>query len=427
MSSIQYEITDFIEEQGIKFVRLAFCDIFGNQKNISISTEELERAFMTGISFDASAIKGFKSITDSDLLLFPIADTMQILPWRPSSGGVILFNCELRNTDKSLYVNDCRRNLHNFMKMSSAKGFNFGIGSECEFYLFKLDGEGEITSKPIDNGGYLDIAPLDKGEDIRREICLTLQEMGFYTERSHHESGPGQMEVDFKYGNLLQAADNLITFKNVVKSISSRNGLYASFLPKPIKDRSGNGLHVNISLKTDKYPTGEQLNIKMVSGLLNRLREISVFSCPHVNSYERLGSFEAPNTIGWGYGNRDLAIRIPSAEGEYARIEVRTPDSSANPYTLYHLICEAVMEGVEDKSPHYEELDKNNIEAKTVESLPSSLEEAIEIARSSQFLKRVLPEAVLTSYLEEKEKEVAICKEAKDYYKKGRQLFFEKL
>jgi glutamine synthetase len=427
MSSIQYEITDFIEEQDIRFVRLAFCDIFGNQKNISISTEELERAFSTGISFDASAIKGFKSIRDSDLLLFPLADTMQILPWRPSSGGVILFNSELRNTDKTPYMNDCRRNLKNFMDMSIGKGYSFAIGSECEFYLFKLDSEGEITSKPIDNGGYLDIAPLDKGEDIRREICLTLQEMGFYTERSHHESGPGQMEVDFKYGKLLKAADNLITFKNVVKSISQRNGFYASFLPKPIKDKSGNGLHVNISLKTDKYPSGEQLNIKMVSGLLNRLREISIFSCPHVNSYERLGCFEAPNTIGWGYGSRDLAIRIPNAEGEYSRIEVRTPDSSANPYILYHLICEAVMEGVEDKSPHYDELDKNNIDSNAVESLPSSLEEALEIAKKSDFLKRVIPESVLSSYFEEKEKEIAICKSASDYYKKGRQLFFEKL
>ncbi|MBK5200401.1 MAG: glutamine synthetase [Spirochaetaceae bacterium] len=427
MSSIQYEITDFIAEQDIRFVRLAFCDIFGNQKNISISTAELERAFNTGISFDASAIKGFKSISDSDLLLFPLADTMQILPWRPSSGGVILFNSELRNTDKTPYINDCRRNLKNFMDMSSAKGYSFGIGSECEFYLFKLDSEGEITSKPIDNGGYLDIAPLDKGEDIRREICLTLQEMGFYTERSHHESGPGQMEVDFKYGKLLKAADNLITFKNVVKSISQRNGFYASFLPKPIKDKSGNGLHVNISLKTDKYPSGEQLNIKMVSGLLNRLREICIFSCPHVNSYERLGCFEAPNTIGWGYGSRDLAIRIPSAEGEYSRIEVRTPDSSANPYILYHLICEAVMEGIEDKSPHYDELDKNNIDSKAVESLPSSLEEALAIAKKSDFLKRILPESVLTSYFEEKEIEIASCKSASDYYKKGRVLFFEKL
>lgn len=423
MSSIQREITEFIEEQDVKFVRLAFCDIFGTLKNISISTEELKRAFSSGISFDASSIKGFKSIDDSDLFLIPNADTMQILPWRPAVGSVIMFYCDLKNSDNSYYINDCRKALTKTILKAEKKGYKFGIGGECEFYLFKLDNEGDITNVPFDNGGYLDVAPLDKGENIRREICLTLQEMGFYIERSHHESGPGQMEIDFKYGGVVEACDNLITFKSVVKAIAARNGLYASFTPKPLKDKSGSGLHVNISLKNESGMDDEQFKKRMIAGLLNRLSEICIFCSPHVNSYERLGSFEAPSTISWGYANRDVAIRVPHAEGEYSRIELRTPDSAANPYLLYNLICEAVIEGIENENIQTPK-NCNSTDTTEIGSLPTTLEEAIAVARKSEFLKRVLPKETLEAYLAEKEKEVAICRESSDYYKKGREILF---
>lgn len=417
MSTIQRDVSEFVKEQDIRFIRLAFCDIFGNIKNISISGKELERAFSYGISFDASAIKGFQKTENSDLLLFPVAETMQVLPWRPSSGEGIMLYCDLKNPDGSNYIHDCRKNLLNQVNSYSKKGYEFKIGSESEFYLFKLDEKGLITNEPIDNGGYLDVFPLDRGEDIRREICLTLEEMGFYTERSHHESGPGQMEIDFKYNNVLCSADNLITFRNVVKTIAARNGIYASFLPKPIPRKSGSGLHVNISLKKDDEIGFMDLKHKMVSGIMNRLREISVFSSPHVNSYERLGSHEAPGTVGWGIFNRKQAIRIPEAKGEYSRIEVRTPDASANPYILYSLLCEAVMEGLEDN-----QIEKN-IEENSL--LPTSLEEAITIAKNSDFLKKVLPESLINSYLYEKEMEIKECKNSFDYYEKARKLFFE--
>ncbi len=307
MSNTHQEVMQFIKEQDVRFARLVFCDIFGQIKNISISASELERAFSSGISFDASSVKGFLEVEESDLLLFP--PTLPPSPSSPpasSQGRVVRFFCSIKKPDGTIFEGDTRSLLQETVRKASLQGYSFGVGGpECEFYLFKTDENGRPTYQPpLDEGTYLDVAPLDKGgENVRREICLTLEQMGFYTERSHHESGPGQNEIDFKYGTPpVEAADDFITFKSVVKTISDRSGLFASFLPpKPLLGESGSGLHFNLSIKSE----GEQyskLEAAMSAGILNRIQEISLFLNPLSNSYERLGSFEAPKYVGWGAG-----------------------------------------------------------------------------------------------------------------------------
>ena len=242
------EVMQYVMENDVKFIRLAFCDIFGTQKNISIMPRELSRAFREGISIDASSIRGFANANRSDLLLFPEPSTLSVLPWRPSQGRVVRFFCDIKYPDGTPFECDARQVLRQAQSDMKKLGYSVKIGTECEFYLLKQDEEGLPTKTPHDNASYMDIAPLDKGENVRRQICLTLEEMNLRPEASHHETGPGQNEIDFAYDSAVTAADNLITFRGVVKTMASVNGLYASFLPKIYRDHPGNGLHINLSL-----------------------------------------------------------------------------------------------------------------------------------------------------------------------------------
>ena len=411
------EVLQFIEENDVKFIRLAFCDLFGTQKNISIMPNELERAFKEGVSFDASAIKGFADVSKSDLLLFPDPSTLSVLPWRPQQGRVVRFFCDIRTPEKEKFVFDSRDILRSMIKKCVDKGYTPYIGTECEFYLFKTDEEGEPTMITHDKGGYFDIAPIDKGENIRREICLCLEEMGIRPESSHHEQGPGQNEIDFKYSDSLTAADNFITFKSVVKAIATRNGLFASFLPKPIDDKSGNGLHINLSLLKNgtnifEENKWEQENVKsFIAGILSKAKEITAFLNPLVNSYERFGKFEAPKYISWSHQNRSQLIRIPAATGEKTRMELRSPDSSINPYIAFSLIIGAGLYGIENSIKLPEAINENLYTAsndilKNIETLPENLEEALNIAKNSEFIKEIIGEEVLKRYIELKEIEL---------------------
>ena len=411
------EVLQFIEENDVKFIRLAFCDLFGTQKNISIMPNELERAFKEGVSFDASAIKGFADVSKSDLLLFPDPSTLSVLPWRPQQGRVVRFFCDIRTPEKEKFVFDSRDILISMIKKCVDKGYTPYIGTECEFYLFKTDEEGEPTMITHDKGGYFDIAPIDKGENIRREICLCLEEMGIRPESSHHEQGPGQNEIDFKYSDSLTAADNFITFKSVVKAIATRNGLFASFLPKPIADNSGNGLHINLSLLKNgtnifEENKWEQENVKsFIAGILSKAKEITAFLNPLVNSYERFGKFEAPKYISWSHQNRSQLIRIPAATGEKTRMELRSPDSSINPYIAFSLIIGAGLYGIENSIELPEAINENLYTAsndilKNIETLPENLEEALNIAKNSEFIKEIIGEEVLKRYIELKEIEL---------------------
>ncbi len=411
------EVLQFIEENDVKFVRLMFCDIFGNVKNISILSSELSRAFEHGISFDASAIHGFMNVDESDLVLFPNPATLSVLPWRPQQGRVVRFFCDIRRPDGTPFEGDGRHLLRNAERKVKEAGYSCKIGAECEFYLFETDENGYETLIPHDKGSYFDVAPLDRGENVRRDICLTLEEMGIQPESSHHEQGPGQNEIDFKYSDPLNTADNLITFKTVVKTIASINGLFASFLPKPIPHAGGNGLHINMSLfrnGSNIFHTGDGEHSaaaeSFIAGILNRAREISAFLLPIPNSYARLGSFEAPKYVSWSHQNRSQLIRIPAGSGEFSRMELRAPDPSCNPYFVFTLLMLAGLEGIQNNTPlppSYN-IDLYHAEAeqlKTLPQLPENLEEAIVLAQDSLFLKSAFPSKIADIYLAHKVKE----------------------
>lgn len=401
MSYSEKEVMQYCAEEDVKFIRLAFCDVFGVQKNISVMPSQLPKVFKHGIAIDASAIDGFGQEGRSDLFLYPDPSTLTVLPWRPEHGRVVRMFCRICNPDKTTFVNDTRSILVKAVADAKEAGYNFNFGSELEFYLFKLDEKGNRTYIPHDDAGYMDIAPDDRGENVRREICLTLEQMEIVPEGSHHEEGPGQNEIDFEYSNPLTAADRAITFKSVVKTIAARNGLYADFSPKPLTDHPGSGFHVNISVGDGK--NGELMPY-LISGILDKIREISLFLNPSENSYERLGSFKAPKYVSWSIENRSQLIRIPAAVENFKRLELRSPDPTSNPYIGFALLIYACIEGLEGHLPLPEPADINFYTASEeilsrFKSLPLSLEEAKKTAAASDFVNKHLPSSLIDAYL----------------------------
>ena len=396
------EVFDFVEQEDVKFIRLTFCDTHGKQKNISILPSELKRAFEDGISFDASAIRGFGGEEKSDLLLFPDPSTLNILPWRPSHGKVVRMFCDIRRPDGSPFARDSRTILRRAVADAKAKGITVRFGAEIEFYLFKTDESGEPTKIPFDRAGYMDVAPEDKGENVRREICLTLLDMGIQPESSHHEEGPGQNEIDFRYSDALTAADDAMNFITVVKAAALRNGLYADFSPKPLENESGNGLHINLSVKSRD---GKDYAPAFMAGVMAHIKELTAFLNPVPESYLRFGKCKAPKYIAWSRENRSQLVRIPAAKGEYERFELRSPDPAANPYLAYALLIYAGLDGIEKNLTPPPEVSLNlravsPEETKGLDTLPASLDEAVALAERSEFVRRVLGEdlsAFLTS------------------------------
>lgn len=386
------EVYDFVRQEDVKFIRLAFCDVNGKQKNISITPDELPRAFSDGISFDASAIKGFGDEVGSDLLLFPVPSTLNILPWRSSHGNVIRMFCSMKYPDGTQFEKDSRMILQRAVDAAAAKGVSVQFGAEFEFYLFNTDEKGMPTDEPFDRAGYMDVAPEDRGENARREICLTLLEMGIKPESSHHEEGPGQNEIDFRYSDAMTAADNAMNFMTVVKAAAQRNGIYADFSPKPLPGESGNGLHINMSVKT---ADGEDHTNAFMAGILAHIKEMTAFLNPTEDSYKRLGEKKAPKYITWSPENRSQLIRIPAAKGEYRRIELRSPDPTANPYIAYALLIMAGLDGIERELTAPEAVNINLYKADSsvtepLDRLPASLDEAIAVAEGSDFIRDVI-------------------------------------
>lgn len=391
------EVMQYVQEEDVKFIRLAFCDVYGEQKNIAIMPSELKRAFQYGIAIDASAIAGFGGQVRSDLFLRPDPSTLVRLPWRPESGKVVRMYCDITYPDGAILETDTRSILKQAVAAASAAGLTFDFGPEMEFYLFKTDDEGAPTKTPYDRAGYMSIAPDDKGENVRREICLTLEQMGIRPESSHHEEGPGQNEIDFHYSDALTAADNTITFRSVVKTLAWRSGLYADFSPKPLRDQAGSGMHINISVGDT-----EQL-YHVIAGIMERVREMTVFLNPCENSYERFGADRAPAYISWSSENRSQLIRIPATHKAYPRAELRSADPTTNPYLAFALLIYAGIYGVEEKLTPPAPADINLYAAAPdvlacFSKLPMSLGEASEIASSSDFIRRHLPEAVIEAY-----------------------------
>ena len=396
MNYTPQEVTQYIQEEDVKFIRLAFCDVQGTPKNISIMPQELERAFSCGIAIDASAIAGVGDEVHSDLFLHPDPDTISVLPWRPEHGRVVRMFCDIRHPDGSLFAHDTRAILKRAVRDAELAGYTFAFGSELEFYLFQLDENGEPTNIPYDRATYMDVAPEDRCENVRREICLTLEQMGIQPESSHHEEGPGQNEIDFRYSDALQAADNAVTFCTVVKTIAARNGLWADFSPKPMADKPGSGFHINISVRKQEQ---DQMQ-PMMAGILRRVRDMTLFLNPRESSYRRLGANKAPKYISWSNNNRSQLIRVPAASGEYRRCELRSPDCMANPYLAFALLIWAGLEGLQEGLPLPEEANVNLYTARHKEllclkALPASLADAKMAAASSAFLDQHLPRSLI--------------------------------
>lgn len=395
------EVLQYVREEDVKFIRLAFCDVFGVQKNISILPDELDRAFEHGIAFDASAIAGFCDEAHSDLLLRPEPETLTLLPWRPERGKVVRMLSSVTHPDGTPFEGDTRALLRRVVEDAKAAGLSFSFGPELEFYLFKLDEDGSPTKIPYDTAGYMDIAPEDKGENIRREICLTLEQMGVRPERSHHEQGPGQNEIDFRYSDALTAADDAQTFRTVVRTVAGRNGLHADFSPKPLADAPGNGFHINVSVRA---ADGDDKLLPMIAGLLAHAEEMTLFLNPTENAYARFGTDKAPRYVSWSAGNRSQLVRVPSASGEYRRAELRSPDPTANPYLAFALMICAATDGIVKNLPIPEAADVNFFEADErvkarFRRLPDSLDAARRLAESSGFIRAHIPAAILNSYL----------------------------
>ncbi|MDR1320375.1 MAG: glutamine synthetase family protein [Gracilibacteraceae bacterium] len=402
------DIFDFAREHDVKFIRLAFCDMFGALKNISVMTEELPRVIENGVSFDPALIRGFSPARE-DLYLHPDLDTLSVLPWRPSQGRVIRMYCHIRHADGRGFAGDGRALLRRVTEELKERGCLCKIGPECEFYLFELDGDGNPTRKPQDQAGYFDVSPLDRGENVRRDICLTLEEMGIQPESSHHEQGPGQNEICFRHGDALTAADQFVSFRSVVKSIAARNGLYASFMPNPLPDANSSGLHVNISLFKSGYNifsggiTSQEGEARsFVAGILNRAAEITAALNPLTNSYRRGAE---PTRVGWRLGSRSQLVRIPAATGEYARMEIRSPDPACNPYLAFALLIKAGLEGLEQKLPLTKPLDFDESGGATVPALPATLGEALALAEKSRFWRDCLTPALADGYVAAKKDE----------------------
>ncbi|SFI43718.1 glutamine synthetase [Treponema bryantii] len=392
----QSEVLEYVEEEDVKFVRLAFFDLRGVQKNISIMATQLQSAFENGVSFDASAIYGFETPEKSDLFLHPDPRTISILPWRPNTGKVVRMFCTISHPDGTPYKKDCRTLLANAVKKAKAEfNVDFSFGTEIEFYLFKLDEKGEPTKIPFDNASYMDIAPEDKGENIRREICFTLEQMGIQPEASHHEEGPGQNEIDFRYSDALTAADNAATFKWIVRTRAASAGLYADFSPKPLADKAGSGFHINISCSDNT----KKRNV--LAGILKHAEELTYYMNCTEASYDRLGSCKAPCYIAWGHENRSAFIRVPATtNADASRIEIRTPDSECNVYLVFTLLIHAALDGIKNNLEPPEPITENLFDKShgpstplrdlRLKSLPDTLDSAREIAEQSSFIKDAL-------------------------------------
>jgi glutamine synthetase len=396
---------NFIEENDIKFIRMSFCDTFGNMKNIAIMPRELDRAIAYGIPMNPERILGEETPT---LMLRPDTASLSVLPWRPQSGRVVRFFCHLFHLDGTPYAGDLRRNLKLTTKKLIQQGFQCDMSTRCEFYLFKTDLEGNPTRIPYDNGGYLDIAPLDQCEDTRREICLALDEMGLNPTSSCHKSGPGQNEIDFACSNPLTAADNMMHYKTVVKTMASRNGLYASFMPKPLPNAIGSALKIYLHLSKDGasifgdcFDTITEAGKSFIAGILNRIPSFTSLMNPTVNSYAR---FDAN-----GVNREKPVLMLRYTPGTAPSLEVRSADAFCNPYLTFQLLLAAGMEGMEKG-----ETLSGTEQSLLMPQLPASLREAVALTRESAFVRTHMPPSVAENFFRQKTQQIHDYESAED-------------
>ena len=416
------DILAMVEENGVKFIRLQFTDILGTLKNVAITDRQLEKALNNHCMFDGSSINGFVRVEESDMYLRPDLDTFVIFPWRPQQGKVARLICDVYMPDGTPFEGDPRYILKKAINKAKDMGYTMNVGPECEFFLFEVDNDGNPTLKTNDKGSYFDLGPIDLGENARRDMTLALEDMGFEIETSHHEVAAGQNEIDFKYADALVTADNIATFKYVVKSIAQRHGLYATFMPKPLHGVNGSGMHINISLIKDGknafHNEEDELGLSSVAynfiaGVLKHIKEICPITNPLVNSYKRLvPDYEAPVYITWSAKNRSPLIRVPSAREEGTRIELISPDPSSNPYLVLACLLLAGLEGIKYNLEPPKCVDKNIFDLnreerkrENIESLPESLHEAVAYMQKSDLVKEALGKNTFEYYIRAKEVE----------------------
>lgn len=416
------DIMRLVEEEDVEFIRLQFTDIFGNMKNIAITSSQLEKALDNRCMFDGSSIEGFARIEESDMYLYPDLSTLAIFPWRPQQGKVARLICDIHRPGGEPFEGDPRYILKRAIKEAADMGYTFEVGPECEFFLFHTDENAMPTTITHEKAGYFDLGPVDLGENARRDMVLTLEDMGFEIEASHHEVAPAQHEIDFHYGEALETADNIMTFKLAVKTIAKRHGLHATFMPKPKYGVNGSGMHINMSLNKDGRNIFQDVTDSLglskeayyfIGGIMKHMRGMTAIMNPLVNSYKRLvPGYEAPVYVAWSATNRSPLIRIPAAGGEGTRVELRSPDPSANPYLAIAVCLRAGLDGIANKIEPPASVDCNIFEMSKadrkqmgIEELPGTLYEAIKEMEKDSFLQEVLGNHIFEKYITAKKKE----------------------
>ena len=416
------EIIRMVHEQDVEFIRMQFTDIFGQLKNVAITASQIEKAVDNQIMIDGSSIEGFVRIEESDQYLRPDLDSFAILPWRPQHGRVARLICDVYNPDGTPFIGDPRGALKRVLKKAADMGYSFNVGPELEFFLFETDEQGKPTTRTGDEAGYFDLGPLDHGESTRREICMALEAMGFEIEASHHEVAAGQHEIDFKYADALTTADRIMTFKLAVKSISQKNGLHATFMPKPVFGINGSGMHTNMSLFKDGRNVFfdesdprklSKIAYSFIAGILAHVKGMAAITNPLVNSYKRLvPGYEAPCYLAWSASNRSALIRIPAARGQATRVELRCPDPACNPYLTLAVCLAAGLDGIEKGMTPPEEttenifaMDAETRAAKGIDSLPGSLSESVDAMEKDDVVAEALGRHIFDYYTAGKRRE----------------------
>ncbi|MBO1580948.1 type I glutamate--ammonia ligase [Bacillus sp. XF8] len=415
------DIFRLAKEENVKYIRLQFTDLLGSIKNVEIPVSQLTKALDNKMMFDGSSIEGFVRIEESDMYLYPDLDTWVIFPWTAEKGKVARLICDIYNADGTPFEGDPRNNLKRMLKEMEALGFTeFNLGPEPEFFLFKVDEKGNPTLELNDNGGYFDLAPMDLGENCRRDIVLELEEMGFEIEASHHEVAPGQHEIDFKYANALRSCDDIQTFKLVVKTIARKHGLHATFMPKPLFGVNGSGMHCNLSLFKNGenvfYDQNGDLQLSddarhFIAGILKHAPAFTAVANPTVNSYKRLvPGYEAPCYVAWSAQNRSPLVRIPASRGISTRVEVRSVDPAANPYLVMATLLAAGLDGIKNKLTPPAAVDRNiyvmtkeEREEAGIVDLPATLAQALVTLQSDEVVCGALGEHLLEHFIEAKE------------------------
>lgn len=416
------DILRLAEEEDVEFIRLQFTDLFGNMKNIAVTASQLEKALNNKCMFDGSSIDGFVRIEESDMVLYPDLSTMAIFPWRPQQGKVARLICDVHRPNGEPFEGDPRYILKRAIKEAKDLGYTFEVGPECEFFLFHTDDNGLPTTISHEKATYFDLGPIDLGENARRDMVMTLEDMGYEIEASHHEVAPAQHEIDFHYDEGLATADNIMTFKLAVKTIAKRHGLHATFMPKPKYGVNGSGMHINMSLSKDGKNIFQDPDDKLglskeayyfIGGIMKHMKGMTAITNPLVNSYKRLvPGYEAPVYMAWSATNRSPLIRIPATRGEGTRIELRSPDPSANPYLALAVCLRAGLDGIVNQIEppasvdcNIFEMTKEERQARGIEELPSTLYEAIQELEKDTFLQEILGNHVCQRYIAAKKKE----------------------